>query len=335
MGDLMSEATSRAKPIPTADVPSPGAPRTRGCSRRLAWWILAGLFLCLALPAPLVAFPSFDGERAMADIRTQVEFGPRVSGRPGHTKCLEWMDGRLRSLGWTPERQEYRLWVPALEDSLDFTNLLVRISPGKEPRILFGAHWDTRPWSDEESDPALAEMPVPGANDGGSGVAALLELARLFAESPPPVGVDLAFFDAEDLGRPTRSLEYCLGSRYMVEHWTGTPPNYVLVLDMVGSPTVDFGRDTVSHGAFPAWNELVFGVARARGYLEFNPDRTYTVYDDHIPFLQAGVPSTVLIGFDDPNWHTQKDRPEFLSGERLRRVGEVCLEIVYGGYLGS
>jgi hypothetical protein len=103
---------------------------------------------------------------------------------------------------------------------------------------------------------------------------------------------------------------------------------------MIGTPDSDLGRDITAVREHPGWNDLIVQVAESRGYTEFSRSRIYNVFDDHVPFLQQGIPSAVLIGFDDPNWHTQRDVPSAVSAERLRRVGEVVLEIVYGGYLG-
>ena len=286
------------------------------------------------LPEVARALPAFDGAKAFDRVETQCGFGPRVPGTAGHLRCLDWILAEIETAGLSPERFDFRLPAPATGDTLDLTNVIVRIAPDRTPRLLLGAHWDTRPWSDQETDPALRELPVSGANDGASGVAVLLGLADLLAAERPGIGVDLAFFDGEDQGRSGSPFEYCLGSQWMAGHWIGPRPDYVLVLDMVGTPDSDLGRDIVSVRAHPEWNDLIVQVAESRGYSEFDRSRVYNVFDDHIPFLQLGIPSAVVIGFDDPNWHTQRDVPAAVSAERLRRVGEVALEIVLGGYLG-
>lgn len=298
--------------------------------------LLAAVALIAVLPMSSArALPTFDGRRAWERVETQCAFGPRVPGTSGHARCRDWIVGQLAATGLAVERFDFQVPAPATGEPMDLTNLLVRIAPELEPRLLLGAHWDTRPWSDQEKDPARRALPVPGANDGGSGVAVLLGLADLLARDRPPIGVDLVFFDGEDQGRSGSPWEYSLGSQWMAGHWPEPWPNYVLVLDMVGAEATDLGRDLVSLEQFPEWNDLIFGVAEARGYTEFNRERRYNVFDDHIPFLQRGIPAAVVIGFDDPNWHTQGDVPAAVNAERLRRVGEVVLEIVYGSYLGA
>ncbi|MEZ4649147.1 MAG: M28 family peptidase [Candidatus Eisenbacteria bacterium] len=319
-----------------------------GCLRRVerlarsplrAWGqVVLGVAVSLAVisvAGVAVARTPFDGEKAFARVEAQCSFGPRVPGTDGHAKCLEWILAEVRGMGLDPEPLAFRLSAPANGDTLDLTNVLVRIAPEKSPRLLLGAHWDTRAWSDQERDPKLRGLPVLGANDGASGVAVLLGLAEQFAATPPPIGIDLVFFDGEDQGRAGHPREYCLGSQWMARNYPGTRPDFVLVLDMVGSPETDLGRDLYSLGAFPAWNRLLFDVAAGLGFTEFDPTRAYELFDDHIPFLEIGIPSAVIIGFDDPTWHTQQDVPANVSGDRLARVGEVVLEVVHGGYLGG
>ncbi|MCB9462350.1 MAG: M28 family peptidase [Candidatus Eisenbacteria bacterium] len=291
---------------------------------------MAALFVAGAV----LAREPFDGDAAFARVEAQCSFGPRVPGTKGHAACLAWIQDEVRALGLVPEAHGFRAVAPATGDTLDLTNVLVRIAPEKSPRLLLGAHWDTRGWSDQETDPALRALPVLGANDGASGVAVLLGLAEQFVATPPPIGIDLVFFDMEDQGRAGHPREYCLGSQWMARNWPGTLPDFVLVLDMVGSPETDLGRDLYSLGAFPGWNRLLFDVAEGLGFTEFDRTRAYELFDDHIPFLEIGIPSAVIIGFDAPTWHTQRDVPASVSADRLGRVGEVVLEVVHGGYLG-
>jgi hypothetical protein len=241
----------------------------------------------------------------------------------------------LRGLGYAPETQEFPVPDPEGGEPDTGTNLLVRVEPNRAVRLLIGAHWDSRPWADEEDDPEKAKQPVLGANDGASGVAALLHLAEIFRESPPPIGVDLAFFDAEDLGHHDVSASFALGSQWMAETWAGPDPAGVLVLDMVASPVTAFGREANAYALYPEWADLPFVIAEKLGYLEWDRTLEYSIFDDHTPFLARGVPSTVLIGFGDPYWHTLDDRPERTSPVPLGRVGAVTLELIYGGYLAA
>ena len=215
------------------------------------WSPHVALLLVASAPSTAPAVPTFDGALAWERVDTQCRFGPRVPGTTGHQNCLEWILSEIEASGLTAERLDFRVPAPATGEAMDLTNVVVRIAPERTPRLLLGAHWDTRPWSDEEKDPALRALPVPGANDGGSGVAILLGLADLLAADPPPIGVDLVFFDGEDQGRPGSPWEYALGSQWMAANWTGPRPDYVLVLDMVGNSDSGLGRDLLAVDAFP------------------------------------------------------------------------------------
>lgn len=241
--------------------------------------------------------------------------------------------GYLDSLGLAPDRLQFTVAHPRGGEMIAGTNLFARIRPEASPRLLLGAHYDTRPWADAEADSSLHGRSVLGANDGGSGVAVLLVLAKAFSQSPPPIGIDLAFFDLEDLGSHGDPASFALGSQWLATHYPGGLPDAVLVIDMVGSPTAQFGRELYSRQVAPEWVDLVPQIARQLGYIEWEGAPDHAVFDDHVPFLDQGIPANVIIGFDDPNWHTLRDSPDKVSPHTLAHVGEVVLEIVRGGYL--
>lgn len=300
--------------------------------------LLIGPPAARAAPGAAGVAPVFSGEEAQRWIVRQCALGPRVPGTAAHAAWLKMVHGYLDSLKLEVRTERFQMPRPAgpgrevLPDPLVLTNLLVSVRPGVRPRLLLGAHWDSRPWADEDPDPAKHNQPVLGANDGASGVAVLLVLARLLAETPPSMGVDLAFFDGEDLGKHDKPEEYCLGSQRMAANWAGPPPDWVLVLDMVGSETLEMGREYHSWNQAPELVELIFRVAREKGFSQWNWDTQLAVIDDHIPFQRLGVPAAVLIGFNDPVWHTVKDVPERTSARALGRVGEVVSTLIYGGY---
>jgi hypothetical protein len=283
-----------------------------------------------AAPAPL---PAFDGREAQSWIERQCALGPRVPGTAAHAAWLRMVVSHFDSLGVPLRRQMFRRPSPLGADTLALTNLLASFRPGVRPRILLGSHWDSRPWADEDPDPTLRSRPVPGANDGASSSAVLLVLARLLRANPPPLGVDLAFFDMEDMGGVGKPEEYCQGSLEMVRQWTGPLPDWVVVLDMIGSDHTEFGKEAASEAQAPDLLHLIFELARERGYSEWNPESRLAVVDDHLPFQAAGVPAVVVIGFNDPYWHTLQDDPLRTSPERLSRVGTVILDLLQGGRL--
>jgi hypothetical protein len=275
--------------------------------------------------------PVFDGQAAQRWIERQCSLGPRVPGTTAHGQWLRMVGGYLDSLGVNTRREEFRHPSPLGPDTLRGTNLVVSFRPAVRPRLLLGAHWDSRPWADQDPDPAMRSLPVLGANDGASGVAVLLVLARMLQENPPPFGVDLAFFDMEDLGRNDHPEEFCVGSRFMAENWPGALPDWAIVVDMVGSESTQFGREAYSMRSAPDLVDLLFSIAAERGYHEWNPEVSIAVVDDHLSFQSVGVPAVDIIGFNDPHWHTRRDDPSHTSPLRLSRVGAVLAEVLWGG----
>lgn len=284
---------------------------------------------------PTPGSPGFDGDVAMSLVRDQVAFGPRVPGTAGHAAQLDWMLDRLDSVSPDVTADTFQ-HVATSGDSLTLVNVQARFRPELTRRILLLAHWDTRPTSDEEPDSTLRSLPVPGANDGASGTAVLLALAELLAETPPPVGVDLLFVDGEDYGPGVDDM--LLGARHYAE---GIPemsdrPVYGLLLDMVGDADASFPVEGNSAQAANVVVQKVWRAAERLGYRDYFPTAVGPrLTDDHIPLIQAGLPTANLIDFTygpgNGYWHTQQDVPENVSAETLGMVGRVVTELVYSG----
>ncbi len=282
---------------------------------------LAGLASCSAgLPAP-------DGARAHARVVKQVGFGPRTPGSPGHAACREWIESELKRLGATVEIQRG-------EDSLrgeplPIVNVIGRFGPESGPPLLLCAHYDTRPWCDRDPDPALRQQPLAGANDAGSGVAVLLEVAEAFAKRPPRVPVHLVFFDAEDQGRSDLPQEFSRGSAYFASKLParGAPgrPRAGIVFDMIGDK--DLRIPVEQNSAARAGNlvAIVRAAARATGARHFVDEAGFNVADDHLPLLDAGVPAVDLIDIEYDAWHTTRDLPDQVSPESLAEVSRVAI----------
>lgn len=320
------------------EVPVPDRIRQTPESRNGRWKSLpAGMaFLAawaLLAPGPAPGAPRVDGDEAHRWVVRQCDLGPRVPGTPAHSAWIEMVRGYLDSLGVEYQLQRFPHPDPHGGGTLTGTNILARFRPEARPRVLFGAHYDSRAWCDEEDSTIAATHAVPGANDGASGSALLLVLARALRENPPPLGVDLAFFDAEDQGDHGSEDTWCLGSAYAAANWPWDYPDWVIVLDMIGSPHTEFGRELYSKMYASSLQDLVFQVAAEKGFREWNPQAEYPVMDDHVPFLRMGIPSIVVIGFNDPFWHTRRDEPANVSPERLSRVGEVVSTLIYEGRL--
>lgn len=305
--------------------------------RRLALLTLSGLLLTgceRSGESPTAAAPAFDGDALHALVARQVDFGPRVPGMPGHAAQLAWMLERLTGLA--PEvAADTFTHTTASGDTLTLVNVLARFRPEATRRILLLAHWDTRPTSDQATDSASRAVPVPGANDGASGVAVLMELARAFSEQAPPMGVDLLFVDGEDYGPANEDM--FLGSRrYAAALPDEGRPVYGVLLDMVGDRDPLFPVEGYSAQAAPIVVRKVWGAARRLGHAALFPERVdVPVYDDHVPLIEAGLPTVDVIDFSyGPGhawWHTPQDTPDKVSGQTLRMVAEVVAELIYSG----
>jgi hypothetical protein len=259
----------------------------------------------------------FDGQRAYADVVTQVAFGARIPGSEGHAKVQEWMREELESAGWQVEVQESEALGHLIQN-------IVAKRGDASPQIILGAHYDTRMFADNDPDPANHSLPVSGANDGASGVAVLLELARVLPDDTVPVW--LVFFDAEDNGR-IPGWDWILGSREFVRN-NPFQPQAVVIVDMIGDADLNIYKERNSN---PELTEEIWSVAKSLGYENvFLPEYKFSMLDDHTPFLEAGIPAVDIIDFDYPYWHTVQDTPDKVSAESLQAVGDTVQAWVMG-----
>jgi len=286
---------------------------------------------------PMPGRPRFDGPSALALVERQVAFGPRIPGSAGHADQLAWMRSTLDSLADDLLVDSFTV-VASAADTLHLTNLVARFKPAETRRILLLTHWDTRPISDQAREPERRGIPVPGANDGASGTAVLMGLARLFRGQPPPMGVDLLFVDGEDYG-PTTTDMFFGSERYANQlPQPGTPgrPVYGVLLDMVGDVEARFPVEGYSaQYARPVVNK-VWGTARRLGYADAFPESVgVDIGDDHLPLIEAGLPTADVIDFSygpgNAWWHTPEDTPDHVSAASLEMVGEVMAELIYSG----
>jgi glutaminyl-peptide cyclotransferase len=275
----------------------------------LVFLLLGGFFL-RKLPAK--SPPRFDGRRAMAHVEYQVALGPRTPGSQAHARVLEWMQEELRRVGWQVRVQEGNF------RGHEIRNLIAFRDPAY-PRWLLGAHYDSRLSADRDPDPTKRTQAVPGANDGASGVAVLLELARVL---PRDVPLWLVFFDAEDQGRLPGWEDWSLGARYFVQEMTFRPEG-VIIVDMIGDADLSLPMDANSDAKL---RESLWRVAAESGYGEiFRPQVAYAVIDDHIPFIEAGIPAVDIIDLDYAFWHTVQDTADKVSPRSLEVVGQTLL----------
>lgn len=294
---------------------------------------------------PLVQTPAFSGDSAYAYVAQQVEFGPRVPNTDSHKACADWLAATLERHGADVTVQAGR--VTAFDGTrLDIQNIFGAFRPEVRRRILLFAHWDTRPFADKDS--VRTTDPIDGANDGGSGVGVLLELARLLGDSLPNVGVDIAFFDAEDYGEPewlpNRDQDYtdwCLGSQYWSRkpHIPGYRARYGILLDMVGAKGAVFHREGTSMALAPSVVDKVWNTAQRMGHGDLFRNRiTPQTIDDNLFVSQiAGIPSANIVHYHldtrmmgyFPYHHTHGDNLDAIDPEVLGVVGSVLTQVVY------
>ena len=296
---------------------------------------LYALLVIVAVLAPScsgrhAAAAVFDGKRAYAWVERQVAFGPRAPGSYGHDACFAFLDSTFRAYAPIVQADTFSYRVPSLGKDVALFNLRARFAPELEQRIVLAAHWDTRLWADKDPDPKKRNLPILGANDGGSGVALLLELARMMRARQPKVGVDLVLFDGEDLGTDQDQSGWFRGSKEYVTRYAAEPkPLFVLVVDMVGQRELTLHWEGNSYEQAGNVVDMVWDTARIAGARSFRSDVKNKIYDDHVPFLEAGIPAIVLIDFDFPEWHTHADNLRAVSPESLADVGKVLSSLVY------
>lgn len=255
--------------------------------------------------------PAFDGERAYRDVEYQVSLGPRLPGSDAHAQAVDWMQENLRAAGWDVEVQETtRMDHPV-------RNVIAKRGSGT-PWVILGAHYDSR--LEASQDSTNPQAPVPGANDGASGVAVLLELAR---ELPDDLDkqVWLVFFDVEDQGN-LPGWDWILGSRAFVDALEGTPDSVVIV-DMIGDANLNIPKEQNSD---PQLTQEIWDKAAERGHGDVFLDQPgYNILDDHTPFLEKGIRAIDIIDFDYPHWHTQADTADKVAPASLFAVGDTLL----------
>jgi glutaminyl-peptide cyclotransferase len=274
-----------------------------------------------ALPSPTATpVPVFNGERAMADVENQMAFGPRPTGSEASVLTGDYILSELAEAGWETDTQPFEY------QGVQARNLIGRSSPGESSRVyILGAHYDTRRRADRDSN--SPDAPVPGANDGASGVAVLLELARVVDLSAVDGSVWLVFFDAEDNGH-LDGWDWIIGSRRFAES-LDFQPEYVIVVDMIGDADQNIYLESNSD---PALQDHIWKIAAQLGYADyFIPEVRHSMLDDHTPFLERGITAVDIIDFDYPYWHTVDDTADKVSAESLERVGRTLETLLESG----
>ncbi len=275
-------------------------------------------------PAPI------DGDRAFLDLLRLCELGPRPAGSKANDRQRALVARHFASCGATIQVQPFQAHHPLHGQLVSMANLIGSWNPARPARVLLGAHYDTRPHPDLDPDPRRRRLPFLGANDGASGVALLLEIARHLNDLPTPWGVDLVLFDGEELVFGQVG-EYCLGSQHFAKTYqmgqeSGMIPwtyQAAIVLDMVAGSKIRLNQERFSLDFAPELVAAVWEIARKLGANAFQDQMGIEVVDDHLPLIEVGIPAIDLIDIDFPHWHTTLDLPENCSAESLAEVGRV------------
>jgi Zn-dependent M28 family amino/carboxypeptidase len=255
----------------------------------------------------------FDGERALNDVKYQVDLGPRTMGSSAHDQAVSYIIDQLKNQKWEVETQQ------AVVSGQTIVNIIAKRGEGT-PWVILGSHYDSRAFADQDPNPANRNLPVPGADDGASSTAILLELARVIPNKLNKQ-IWLVFFDNEDNGNASGS-GWSVGATYFVSQLKGKPDG-VVILDMVGDKNLDIYKESNSDRGI---NNEIWSIAKDLGYSQFIPTYKYNMIDDHTPFLDAGIRAVDVIDFDYPYWHTTSDTLDKVSAESLKAVGDTMLK---------
>lgn len=282
-----------------------------------------------------------DADSLYARVADQVAMGPRVPGTSGHDRCIDYITRRLKAAGGDVSVQD-TLFAPVGSDvkAQRVRNITGRFNAGAPRHVLLLAHYDTRPWADQESDKALHNTPIDGANDGASGVAVLLEIARLMKQMPSDVEVEMLFVDAEDAGTYDDDFSWCIGSQAWADAFDPTArrvPEYAILLDMVGGKNAVFPREYFSERYARGVNNLVWNMARELGYGDRFPNEIGgALNDDHIHIMRMGIPTIDIVesanpatNSFNPTWHTLDDNLDNIDRATLKMVGDVVINTIF------
>jgi len=291
--------------------------------------------------SPSTPTTPFDGETARGYVKTQLDFGARVPGTEAARKTGDWIVAQMRARADTVIEQRWN-HVTAKGDTLPLRNIFARFRPQASIRILYVTHWDSRPVSDQAEDPAKRSLPVPGANDGASGVGLFIALGDVLKKTPPTVGVDLLFVDGEDYGTfGPPDVDVLIGSTYFAAHMPdGYQPIFGVLFDMIGDADLSIPQESNSVKRAPEVVSRVWDTAAKLGYQRyFPPSIGYEVTDDHIPLLDKGLRVIDVIDLDylgptgsgKPNYHhTPEDTLDKVSAQSLKIVGDVAYALITG-----
>lgn len=278
---------------------------------------------------------NFSGKAAFGWLEKQCEFGPRNPGSDGYNQCKDFFINNLITFADTVFTQPFTYTELHYNNTYNLENIIAQFETPSDQHLLLGAHWDTRPWADMDPNPENRLQPILGANDGASGVAVLLELAKMFRDRPPPIDITIVLFDGEDMGLDGIPNTYARGSKFFAENLPIEEPEYGIIVDMIGDAVLEIPIERNSYRVAPELITTLWELAEELRLDAFKNRLGYDVFDDHIPLWEiAGIPSIDLIDINYPNtrisyWHTLNDIPSNCSPESLEQVGTLLANYIY------
>lgn len=273
---------------------------------------------------------AFDGKQAMKYLETICALGPRISGSNAMRKQQEIIKKHFEEIGAKVQLQTFTAKQNSVKGEVEMTNIIISFQPDKKRRVILCSHYDTRPIADQEPDPRDWRKPFVSANDGGSGVALLMELGNHIKDLKTNVGVDFVIFDGEEYIYKTEGANrdrYFIGSEYFAKTWKQTKNrcdySAAILLDMIGGKQIRFPLERNSYRFFPELCKEIWDIAREQNVKAFLPNPGHEVQDDHLSLQKVGIPAIDIIDFDYPHWHKLTDTPANCSGASMEQVAQV------------
>lgn len=281
--------------------------------------------------------PAFSADNVMSNVEKQLAFGPRVPGSAARDSTASFIAHTLEKCGARVTVQPFEVTDPYTPGRrMRLLNVIGSFGVERKRRLMLASHYDSRPWADQEPDSTLWTTPIPGAVDGATSTAILLEIARLAGERQPNgIGLDLVFFDGEDYGKESDIDHYLMGSRYFAANLAGYRPVAAVLLDMVGGRGTTVRREGLSERESGAFLDYVFRRAHELELSYFEPRPGGTMYDDHVPLLQAGFEAIDLFGYGFDAWHTLRDNLDAVDPEKVQQTGVLLRDLVFNFQYGK
>lgn len=287
---------------------------------------------------PRVQIPSSNVDSVFSFVEQQLEFGYRIPGTPEHVACKDWLVDKFKSYGAEVQEQAFKASFFDKVDQQAY-NIIASYNPDHQQRVILAAHWDSRMVAEKDADAAKKDSPIHGADDGGSGVSALLEIARQINSNPIDLGVDIILFDAEDNGNSNDNYSWCLGSQYWSKnkHKSGYDAEFGILLDMVGAKNATFPKEGNSQQYAKQYHNKVWSLAQRMGYKDLFINQTFgAINDDHWHVNRiAKIPMLDIINHDlsrntfGTYHHTHDDNIDVIDKNILRTVTQVVLATIY------